>query len=150
MAKVVFTDLELEGFGAIRTLGDLFHGDKRGGAAQSGETVVLTDDRGHKLVFEGEGLVFDGSALTAGTVDRILITDGDDEIYVEATNVDRSAVDLYAALDSDDFTSTMFNNSVLTGKDTMIAANDHMTAVIVAPLARQLQKTAPRVDLVIR
>lgn len=32
----------------------------------------------------------------------------------------------------------------------VIAANDHVTAVIVAPLARALQKAAPGVDLVIR
>ncbi|MEJ8823725.1 LysR substrate-binding domain-containing protein [Variovorax humicola] len=32
----------------------------------------------------------------------------------------------------------------------VIAANDHVTAVIVAPLARALQETAPGVDLVIR
>lgn len=32
----------------------------------------------------------------------------------------------------------------------VIAANDHVTAVIVAPLSRELQKTAPGVDLVIR
>ncbi|MBT2325397.1 LysR family transcriptional regulator [Variovorax paradoxus] len=32
----------------------------------------------------------------------------------------------------------------------VIAANDHVTAVIVAPLSRELQKVAPGVDLVIR
>lgn len=32
----------------------------------------------------------------------------------------------------------------------VIAANDHLTAVIIAPLARELQKVAPGVDLVIR
>ena len=32
----------------------------------------------------------------------------------------------------------------------MIAANDHVTAVIIAPLSRQLQSLAPEVDLVIR
>lgn len=32
----------------------------------------------------------------------------------------------------------------------VIAANDHVTAVVVAPLSRELQKTAPGVDLVIR
>ena len=32
----------------------------------------------------------------------------------------------------------------------VIAANDHVTAVIVAPLSRELQKAAPGVDLVIR
>lgn len=32
----------------------------------------------------------------------------------------------------------------------VIAANDHVTAVIVAPLSRELQKSAPGVDLVIR
>lgn len=32
----------------------------------------------------------------------------------------------------------------------VIAANDHVTAVIVAPLSRELQKAAPEVDLVIR
>jgi len=32
----------------------------------------------------------------------------------------------------------------------VIAANDHVTAVLVAPLSRELQKEAPRVDLVIR
>ena len=32
----------------------------------------------------------------------------------------------------------------------VIAANDHVTAVIIAPLARELQQLAPRVDLVIR
>lgn len=32
----------------------------------------------------------------------------------------------------------------------VIAANDHLTAVIVAPLSRELQETAPGVDLVIR
>jgi DNA-binding transcriptional LysR family regulator len=32
----------------------------------------------------------------------------------------------------------------------VIAANDHLTAVIVAPLSRQLQQVAPGVDLVIR
>jgi len=32
----------------------------------------------------------------------------------------------------------------------VIAANDHVTAVIIAPLSRELQQLAPRVDLVIR
>jgi DNA-binding transcriptional LysR family regulator len=32
----------------------------------------------------------------------------------------------------------------------VIAANDHLTAVIIAPLARELQEAAPGVDLVIR
>ncbi|TFZ05656.1 LysR family transcriptional regulator [Ramlibacter henchirensis] len=32
----------------------------------------------------------------------------------------------------------------------VLAANDHVTAVIVAPLSRELRRTAPRVDLVIR
>jgi len=32
----------------------------------------------------------------------------------------------------------------------VIAANDHVTAVVIAPLARELQKVAPGVDLVIR
>jgi DNA-binding transcriptional LysR family regulator len=38
----------------------------------------------------------------------------------------------------------------LSSRRFVIAANDHMTAVIVAPLSRQLQKSAAGVDLVIR
>jgi hypothetical protein len=127
MAKVVYTDLELEGFGAIRTMSDMFRADHRGGTAQTGDEVFLTDDRGHKLVFQGEGLVFDGSTFTAGTVDTILITNGDDEVYVQATRIKRDAVDLFTALDSDDFTDTMFNKAVNAGKDTYTASNDGVT-----------------------
>lgn len=117
MARLEFTDLELEGLGAIRTLSDLFRANHRSGGAQSGEEVVLTDDRGHKLVFQGEDLVFSGGVFTGGTVATILITNGDDEVYVEASNVDREAVSLFTALDENDDTHSMFVNSVLTGND---------------------------------
>jgi Ca2+-binding RTX toxin-like protein len=124
MAKIVYTNLALEGFAAIRTMSDMFRAETRSGAAQEGDEVVFTDTRGHKLVFQGEGLVYNGSVFTGGTVKTILITNGDDEDYVRATKVNRDAVDLYTALDSDDFTDTMFTQVVNTGKDTYVSSDD--------------------------
>jgi Ca2+-binding RTX toxin-like protein len=122
MAKVLFTDLELEGFGALRTLADLFRADHRGSGVQTGDEVVFTDDRGHKLVFEGDDLTFSGGVFT-GTIDAIRITQGDGDIYVEATNVDRDAATVFAALDEDDNTHSMFLKAVLDGKDTIVLSD---------------------------
>lgn len=127
MAKLKFTNLELEGIAPLRTLTDLFHADKRFGEAQSGGEVVLTDDRGHQLVFRGEGLVFAGGVFTGGTVDRILVTNAEGEVYADATKVNRDAVDLFKALDKNDDTRSMFTKVVLNNKDTIIASDEGMT-----------------------
>lgn len=130
MARLEFTDLELEGFGAIRTLADLFRAHTRSGGVQSGDEVVFTDDRGHKLVFQGDDLVFTGGAFTGGTIDTILITNGDDEVYVETTNVNRDAMTVFAELDEADNTHLMFVNAVLDGKDDIVSLTEDSVSLM--------------------